>query len=139
VFSLLDPDDRRALLGEAKLVELADQHLIIKEGAVHDSLFFIKRGEVEVFRTDQDGMPIFINKLQHGQFFGEIAAVRGTKRSVSVRAMGDVSLFEIARGALTKILDREPRLRQLFEATIASRTQETSERVAEHQRIFFGT
>jgi CRP-like cAMP-binding protein len=139
VFSLLEPHDRRALLRKSSIEEFKDSDLVVEEGTTNDALYFIKSGEVEVFRTDKDGIPIFINKLWQGQFFGEIAALKGTPRSVSVRAMGPVSLFRIEKKALLEIVDRQPRLRELFDATIAMRTAETVSRVQEHQRVFFGT
>ena len=37
------------------------------------------------------------------------------------------------------IVERQPRLKTLFDATIASRTAEMKNRVREHQRLFFGT
>ncbi|MCC7109578.1 MAG: cyclic nucleotide-binding domain-containing protein [Deltaproteobacteria bacterium] len=139
VFSLLEPHDRRALLEGSALVELDDGELIVEEGTLNDQLFFIKRGEVEVFRRERDGTTIFINKLMHGQFFGEFSALRGTPRSVSVRAMGSVSLFRIESRALLQIFQRQPRLQALFEQTIAARAAELHDRVREHQRLFFST
>ena len=139
VFSLLDPHDRRALLERSELADYKDEEMIVEEGTLNDHLYFIKRGEVEVFRVDSGGTTIFINKLGQGQFFGEIAALKGTPRTVSVRAMGEASLFKIDRRELLAIVDREPKLRNLFDATIASRTAEMRSRVREHQRLFFGT
>ena len=139
VFSLLEPQDRRALLEGSVLVDVDDQQLIVEEGELNDHLFFIKRGEVEVFRRDRDGTSIFINKLGQGQFFGEFSVVRGTPRSGSVRAMGEVALLKIDRGALLEVFARQPRLQRLFEQTIAARTAEMKDRVHEHHRLFFGT
>ena len=139
VFSLLDPADRRALLDQSLLVDLDDGALVVREGDRDASFFFIKRGEVEVFRDDGHGAPIFINKLGQGQFFGEIAALKRTTRTVSVRAMGPLSVFRIDGMALAEIVAREPQLKQMLDATIASRTQQTVERVREHERIFVGT
>lgn len=138
-FSLLEPFDRRRLLESSSLVEFSDEQLIVEEGTHNDQLYFIKRGEVEVFHRDRDGTSIFINKLGQGQFFGEFAALRGTPRSVSVRAMGEVSLFQIDRKALLEIFERQPQLQRLFEETIATRAAEIQSRVREHRRLFFST
>lgn len=137
VFCLLRTEDRRSLLQESPLVDFQDEELVVREGEINDALYFIKNGEVEVFRNDASG-DIFINKLRQGQFFGEIAAVKQTPRTVSVRAMGDVALFRIPAAKLRALLDVEPRLRALFERTIEERTLETKARLEEHQRIFDG-
>jgi len=139
VFSLLPPEDRRGLLDRALALDLIDGECVVTEGQQNDSLYFIRRGEVEVYRDDDEGRPIFINKLGQGQFFGEIAALRGTPRTVSVRAIGPVSLFQIEGKALKEIVAKDTRLRVLFDAMIARRSAETQARVSEHERVFFGT
>ncbi|MDP2341977.1 MAG: serine/threonine-protein kinase [Deltaproteobacteria bacterium] len=139
VFSLLTPADRKALLDTALMLDVDDGDVIVAEGMRNDDLFFIKRGEVEVFRLDKDGISIFINKLGAGQFFGEVAALKKTPRTVSVRAIGGVSLFQIKGKALSSIVDKDIKLKALFEAMIQTRTRETQARVLEHTRLFFGT
>jgi CRP-like cAMP-binding protein len=138
IFSLLALADRKALVAGAELEELLDGTVVVEEGGAASHLYFIKRGEVEVFRKDEDGISIFINKLVQGQFFGEIAALKQTARTVSVRAMGDVALLKIDGRAFRAIVAREPRLQAVFDAMIASRTAEVKDRVMEHQRLFVG-
>jgi serine/threonine protein kinase/CRP-like cAMP-binding protein len=138
IFSLLPPEDRRHLLDGARSVDVKDSELIVREGTTDDSLWFIRRGEVEVFRADPHGA-IFINKLGAGQFFGEIAALRGTPRTVSVRAIGTTSLFCIEGRALQAAVASDARLKQLMNTVIARRSAELRERVLEHHRVFFDT
>jgi serine/threonine protein kinase/CRP-like cAMP-binding protein len=138
IFSLLSPDDRRRLLAGARLVEFRDGELIVQEGMHESSLWFIRRGEVEVFRSDRRG-PIFINKLGVGQFFGETAALRGSPRSVSVRAIGATSLLCIAGPLLQAAVAADPRLQQLMDTVIVRRSAELKRRVLEHRRVVLGT
>ena len=137
VFSLLPPEDRRALLAESTLVEHEDQDDIVAEGSASDALFFIRRGDVEIYR-DVGGLPLFINKLGPGQFFGEIGVIRGVPRSVSVRAMGPCSLFRIERETVLRIVDKEPRVRETLDDTIVARSAETRARIHEHQKLLVG-
>jgi len=137
-FSTLRPRDRKALLERAEVVHFKDGEGILEEGQVPGALYFIKSGEVEVFRLD-DGVPIFINKLQQGDFFGEIGAITGERRTVSVASMGETTAFRIDRKWLLELVEREPALRRMFDETIRARTAETKERIDEHRRVFFGT
>jgi CRP-like cAMP-binding protein len=139
VFSVLPPEARRALLDNATTIEVEDGTVVVEEGSTNSSFFFIRRGTVEVFRRDPSGLDIFINKLGQGQFFGEIAALRGTTRSVSVRALGNATLFRIEGKALQAAIGSDPRAKQRFDATIARRTAEAHARTEEHHRVFFGT
>jgi serine/threonine-protein kinase len=139
VFSLLSPADRRSLLDGARVVEFGHDEIVLGEGTRSAAFFFIRRGEVEVFRRDQSGLTIFINKLGQGQFFGEIAALRGTPRTVSIRALGAVGLLQIDGRQLQRIVAREPRLKAIFDATIARRSAEMQARVLEHDRLLVPT
>jgi serine/threonine protein kinase/CRP-like cAMP-binding protein len=137
VFASLAPEDRRGLLAESVPVVARDQDLIVQEGEEGDALFLVRYGEVEVFR-DVEGIDVFINKLREGQFFGEMATLKGTSRTASVRAMGDVELLRIARGDLLQLLEQEPKLKDAFESAMAKRHSQTLALVAESKRIFEG-
>ncbi len=139
VFAVLPPRARRALLASAVTVDVDDGAVIVKEGSSNSSFFFIRRGEVEIYRRDDAGIDIFINTLGQGQFFGEIAALKGIPRSVSVRAIGKTTLFRIDGPALQAAVFGGPRARALFETMIARRTEEARARTEEHHRVFFGT
>jgi cAMP-dependent protein kinase regulator len=135
LFSMLSVDERRQLLAEADLVGVADGTHVVEQGARNDAFYYIKSGELEVFTVDGAGLPVFINKLEAGQFFGEIAALHGVPRTVSVRAMGDVALLCIGSQALQRVLERRPRLGELFESVIATRTAQTETKLAELERL----
>jgi len=137
VFAILSPDDRRRLLVRSTLRRYRDQDLVVMEGEVSEDLFFIKHGEVEIFREDS-GIPVFLNKLREGEFFGEMAALHGNPRSASVRAMGDVEVFRMSKTDVDEIIEKEERLRELFEAAIQWRSAETKALLAESRRIFEG-
>jgi CRP-like cAMP-binding protein len=126
VFALLSPDDRRALLARATLVECEDDQVVIEEGTAGDAFFFIKRGEVEVFGAHK-GLPVFINKLREGEFFGEIAVLRRVPRTAGVRAMGKVELLRIGGGDLWDILGTQPQLRQFLDRAIEKRMHEAED------------
>jgi serine/threonine protein kinase/CRP-like cAMP-binding protein len=128
VFAPLPPNERRLLLGRAQLQKFEDNELIIEEGGDGDAFYFIKQGEVEVF-TEKDGIPIFINKLKDGEFFGEMAAVKGTRRTASVRSMSDVEVLAISRVDLEEVLKMQPELRTALEKSINARSQQTEEQV----------
>ena len=135
--ALLRPADRRALLEDADLEDFDDGQTILREGDPAEALYFIKRGEVEIFRSSEEGVTIFINKLAQGDFFGEIGALSGDVRTVHVRAMSDVSVFRVGREALIQVVEREPRLKKLFDRMIEHRSAETADTVQQYHKIFY--
>ena len=137
VFAVLSPGMRRQLLSNASLLRYRDQNLIVEEGQKGGDIYFVKHGEVEVFHEEK-GLPVFINKLREGDFFGEAAALHRTPRSASVRAMGDVEVFCISPKDLDSVLSSEADAQRLFEAAIDARSIERDERIVESRRIFEG-
>lgn len=134
---LLAPETRRKLLVDSEIVRFADGETIVEQGEQTDRVFIVMSGEVEITR-DEDGLPIFLDKLRDGQLFGEMSVLTGGARTASVRAMGRVELLVIDGQALAKVLANRPDVRQRFEASIEARAHDTRARVAETTRIFAG-
>jgi CRP-like cAMP-binding protein len=63
--------------------------LIIQQGQMPDKFFIITHGEAEVFVQEPGGTEIVLARMRSGQYFGEIALLRGGHRTASVRAALD--------------------------------------------------
>ena len=133
IFSRMDVDARRALLQHCAVHDLPAGHVIIEEGELHDAMYFLRRGEVEVSVRD-GASPVFIDKLGPGDFFGEIAALEGGPRRATVRTITPVEVFRIGREDLERFVDDETRERL---RTLASRRSvELRARLDEQRRLF---
>lgn len=133
----LPPEIRRGLIKGAEILNFLDGEAIVREGDLAEELYFILSGEVEVHRTE-GGIPVFINKLHEGQFFGEMAALTRRPRTATVYAMGSVEVLAVRREEVERGLDVAADVRRLFERAIAMRSAESDERVRETTRIFEG-
>lgn len=133
----LAPEARRKLLVRSEVRRYRDEQIIVSEGEESGQVFFIMAGEVEVFHME-DGFPVFLDKLRDGHLFGEMAALRGGKRSASVRAIGDVELLAIDGVALHDVLNESPDVWHVFERAMTARAADARERIAETTRIFTG-
>ncbi len=60
--------------------------IIIKQGEIPDKFYIIASGEAEVFVQEPGGAEIILARMRSGQYFGEIALLRGGHRTASVRA-----------------------------------------------------
>jgi CRP-like cAMP-binding protein len=137
IIGALPADQRRALIVNAEVRSFDDGATIVHEGEDATELFFILAGEVEVSRVEH-GVPVFINKLQDGQFFGEMAVLQQRPRTASVQAMGVVDVLCIARADIEALLVAADDVRELFDRAMARRAAESDERVRETTRIFAG-
>lgn len=138
VFSLLEPETRRALLSQCGVYDIPARKMVVREGELHDAMYFIKRGEVEVF-IDDGGVEVFINKLGPGEFFGEIAALEGGPRRASVRAVTDLEVFRITRGDLQYVLRDAPDVKKRLEQAMRARSDEIRRRIAEQRQVLGST
>ena len=60
--------------------------IIVHEGAAADNFYLVTRGSAEVVLKGADGSDIIVSTLHSGQYFGEIALLRGAERNATVRA-----------------------------------------------------
>jgi voltage-gated potassium channel len=67
-------------------------------------MYFIADGEVDVVLKDKTV------KLGSGDFFGEIAALRRSRRTATVLARTQVSLLVLGTHDLQALMHREPRI-----------------------------
>jgi voltage-gated potassium channel len=67
-------------------------------------MYLIAEGEVEIELPDQRVV------LGPGQFFGEIAAIRKSERSATVRALDNAKLLVLDAADLHHLMDRSPRM-----------------------------
>ena len=78
--------------------------VIVKRGEPAHSMYLIAAGEVEI-RLAHSRI-----RLEPGQFFGEIAALRRTLRSATVTATKPTSLLVLDAGDLALLMESNPRI-----------------------------
>ena len=78
---------------------------IFHEGDHGDHFYLVEEGEVELGHEDEQGEMKPIRVLSTGAHFGEIALIKGVKRTLSVRVTSErAKLLLLTRDAFTRIL-----------------------------------
>ncbi len=70
---------------------------IIRQGEIGDKFYIIESGSVEVLLEDSEGATQLLATLCAGDSFGEIALLKDTKRTATVRCIGAVDVVMFAR------------------------------------------
>jgi len=91
--------------------------LIVRAGDAGDSMYFISSGAAEVM-LDKDS-PV---TLGSGEFFGELALIKGQPRVADVRALGFTDLLVLYRKDFQTLLDQEKTLREVIHRTAEQRS-----------------
>lgn len=97
-FSDLTQGDLDALLERAMVRSYAKNTVIVTEGDTGESIYFVLKGKVKVFLSNDHGREIVISQIGAGDYFGEMSLEPGS-RSASVMTM------EQSRFAVVKIAD----------------------------------
>jgi ABC-type lipoprotein export system ATPase subunit len=91
----LDLDELSAAVSQFTVLDYAPGSVIIREGDEADRFYIVIRGTVDVVLDHPGGHPILVDTLGPGRYFGEIALLKGTRRTATVRASAD-GLVEVA-------------------------------------------
>src|SRR5215467_7089783 len=111
LFEALDAAGRHELLKLSHHKHVNAGEVIFREGDAGGEFYVITRGEVRVTAESLDGEKE-IARLSHGQFFGEMAALNGDKRTATCTAVTECELVSFPSAAVEKILARYPAARE---------------------------
>jgi voltage-gated potassium channel len=91
--------------------------IIVRAGDAAHSMYFIAAGEVEIILKDKKE-PL---RLGVGQFFGEVAVLRRSRRSATVVALARTSLLVLDAHDLHALMERDPRIAERIEDVVEKR------------------
>ncbi len=94
--------------------------IIARRGEPAHSMYFVAAGEVEI------DLPERCVRLGAGHFFGEIAVLRGARRSGTARALSRTSLLVLDARDVHILMDQEPMIAQRIRETARRRVEPES-------------
>lgn len=128
LFESLSLRARRSLAERFTFETYLAGDLVIREGDQSDAVYAIKAGSVQIY-TGEDQAPVVLARLGPGELFGEVAAVEGTRRTASVRALEACELLRLEATELNAMLSRHGEIRRLLEQKIRERSDAKLERL----------
>ncbi len=101
--------------------------IIVNQGDTPDKFYIVTKGIVEVLLQEPDGQQIVVARLRSGQYFGEIALLRGGARIATVRASTEtaVEVAALDEPAFKELLGESPVLRDEVNRLANQRAEET--------------
>jgi len=106
----LTDEQCRRLAQKIEIRDLANNEVLVREGAPDDHLYVIVSGALGVVRHPQGEPPVALHTLVAGDFAGELSFIDGTERYASFEAHGPTRVFALRRAALEELLESEPRI-----------------------------
>lgn len=104
---------------------------VFRQGDAGDALYAVISGQVRVSAQDATGREVFLNILEPGDVFGEIAVLDGGPRTATAMAAVESSLLLIRRADLLGLMSRDPELAVHLLQVFCRRLRWTSELIEE--------
>jgi cAMP-dependent protein kinase regulator len=127
LFSSLTSAEREDVFKRFRLLKIPENTLLFKEGALSNSLYMIKSGEVEVFTFTREGKKVQLAILKSGNFFGEISLIFNKPRMASAKTIRPSELLELTKEDLDACLVQFPQLRSVLKEISLRRLARTKE------------
>ncbi len=124
LFRALAPEEAAALLTELRPLTCEPGEILITEGEHAHSLLLIESGSVLVFVKNKAGRNVKVSALEAGDFFGEIAALTGTRRTATVTAATHCRLLVADKAMVESLVSSHPQVRQLLEQSFEQRVSD---------------
>ncbi len=118
LFAALDAAEVAEIMRYLRARSCERDEIVVRRGETADSIYFIVSGEVEVRMGDG------AKRLGPGDFFGEIAVLRGGERTATVVAMTDAKLLALGAHDLRHLMDRSPEMARRIKGKARDRLQE---------------
>lgn len=105
--------------------------VIFSQGDSGDALYGVASGRVRISASGAGGREVFLNIMEPGDTFGEIAVMDGLPRTAGATALDRTVLIVLKRVDLLRLLEKEPRLAIHLLQLLCQRLRWTSELVEE--------
>jgi CRP-like cAMP-binding protein len=118
LFRSFSPRERKQILGKFTMEKFPLGATVLQEGESGDSLYIIKKGEVEVFTFTTQGEKVKLAQLKEGDFFGEISLLTGRPRTASVKVLQPAELVRLTKEDFDAITVNHPEVAKILEESL---------------------
>ena len=128
-----------AMLHELSVAQFVTENIpagrdVVIEGDHGDKFFIIARGRVDVLKRQPDGTDRSVKILEDGDNFGELALLRDTPRSATIRTLVPCIFLTLQRNHFQNLLDHSPAVRAAILAQEAERSASPYPRAGSRMR-----
>lgn len=120
-FAAIAPSQLPHVAGLMEEHAVASGDHVVRQGDQKDAFYVIESGSAEVFVDD-----VVVRRLGAGDFFGEISPLRFGRRTASVVATSDMTLFSLSRFNLRFLAASNPAIAARLEVAARERLETAS-------------
>ena len=113
----------------------AEGELVLDFDDLSTDVYFIVAGEVRVLIRTAAGKEMILGDIGAGRFFGEMAAIDGTKRSANVTALTNAELCVMPASIFKTIVLSQPEVCERLLKLLSGRVRELNTRLLERSAL----
>lgn len=106
-FHGLSPSGYRALEEIALEKKLKKKQFLFSEGDDGHSMYLCAKGNIQVFKTTEEGREIVIKVIKPGEIFAEVVLFESSRFPASARALSDAVVYLFPKHQVLCLLERE--------------------------------
>jgi len=119
LFATMDEAEIDLLCSRLRVEHYSPGQVIIRQGERGDRFYILKRGHVEVAQRDERGVSDVVNRLDRGDYFGELALLRDAPRNATCRATLPTEALSLSRQDFDRLVKARFALREKVDRSIA--------------------
>jgi CRP/FNR family transcriptional regulator, cyclic AMP receptor protein len=129
LFGKLTPVEIDSLISYARIERYPAGREIFAKGSPGQSLMAVLRGNIKISSPSDEGKEIFLNIVNAGEIFGEVAVLDGEERSADATAMTECEVMVLNRRDFLHLLENRADLCMILLRILCRRLRQTSEQV----------
>ena len=122
----------RLLVPHVQVHEFGAGETLVTQGDTGDTMYIIRRGNVEVFVRGTNGSMHSVAVMGRRQMIGEAAMMTGEPRNATVKAKTDVEVLELSRESFSELFKKHPEAVEQISDVIANRASHREKVMQEH-------
>lgn len=129
LLSGLDPAVLASVAREMTVMAVAPGQIVVAQGERTDDVYFVLSGQLLGLLLSDGGKEIGFTRIGAGRYFGEIAALDGRPRSITVSAAEDCRLGVMRAQTLLDLMRDQPVVAVNLARDLADRNRMLTERI----------
>ena len=122
-------DALKALSEDRNINHYKKKQLIYSEGNHPLRLYFVQKGKVKTFKSNDDGKELTVGLFREGDFFGYISLLENTVYRETAEAMEESQVAIIPRDEFESLINENPEVARRFIRMLASNVSEKEDQL----------
>lgn len=122
-------NDIESLTSDRNINKYKKKQIIYYEGNRPSRLFFIQKGKVKAYKTNEDGKELVVGLYNQGDFLGHIALLEGTPYKETAKTLEDTELAVIPREDFEELMSTSKEIAQKFVSLLAKNITEMEDQL----------